>query len=171
MSEKFKPGQFESLIDLGGGTMPTMAKFAETSKSEFYINVEKNWPDENPINPKKDIADKRDKEEYLKMQYVVVKDDMLDFISKIPDNSANFTINGINYQIIKNQKYHKALAQELVRATKEGGIIFGVQSDVFNYLSGEEFKDKVREIEKGRTERIFEKMKIEGNKKTNHETK
>lgn len=58
-------------------------------------------------------------------QLVMVQSDMLDFIARMPDNSGNFTLNGIDTYIIDLPVYHKALADELERVTAVGGIIFG----------------------------------------------
>ena len=40
--------------------------------------------------------------------------------------TGNLTINGMDALVIPDLRYHEALANELVRATKAGGIVFGV---------------------------------------------
>jgi hypothetical protein len=76
------------------------------------------------------------------MRAIMVQGDMLDIRSRLPDNSANFTINGIDTWIIENSAYHQALARELERATVPGGIVFGMNSDAVFYISNESFENK-----------------------------
>jgi len=57
-----------------------------------------------------------------------VKEDLLLFCASLQNDSCNFTLNGIDTVIIPNKKYHEYLAAEIVRATRPGGVIFGVNS-------------------------------------------
>lgn len=59
----------------------------------------------------------------------LVKADMLDFLEYVPDNSSCIVINGIDYTLGITTEYHQALAAEMARACKPGGIVFGVTSD------------------------------------------
>jgi len=65
---------------------------------------------------------------------IQVQADMLDFLEHVPDNSCCITINGIDYNLGINDDYHKALATEMARVCKPGGIVFGVSSDSLNIL-------------------------------------
>lgn len=59
-------------------------------------------------------------------EYGIVCDDMLDFVSRLPDDSANFMMNGIDGFILTgSSEYKDALAREIVRTLKPGGIVFG----------------------------------------------
>jgi protease II len=47
---------------------------------------------------------------------------------------VNVTINGIDYLILENEGYHKALADEITRVAKKDGIIFGTNAPCINDL-------------------------------------
>lgn len=70
------------------------------------------------------------------VKVIKVKADALDFTSKIANNSASFVINGLDTEIIPVVEYHKVLADEVIRATPEGGVIFGLNSGVLNFVAG-----------------------------------
>ena len=59
----------------------------------------------------------------------VVQDDMLLFASRLPDESVNFIMNGLDIFVIGETKYRERLNFELERATEKGGLIIGNQSD------------------------------------------
>lgn len=61
---------------------------------------------------------------------------MLDFVARLKDNSTNFTINGIDRLIIRSTRYEKALAREIVRATRINGLIFGCATILFDENEG-----------------------------------
>lgn len=65
---------------------------------------------------------------------IQVKADMLDFLEHVPDDSCCITINGIDYNLGINDDYHYTLAQEMARACKIGGVVFGVDSDSLQIL-------------------------------------
>lgn len=62
-----------------------------------------------------------------------INDDMLKFVSKLPDKSTNFLINGIDDSIIRNNKYWEKLSKELYRATEDSGIITGYGSAFYHF--------------------------------------
>jgi|GEM_PF-2782445 len=64
-------------------------------------------------------------------EFALVCDDMLDFVSRLPADSSNFMINGIDDLVLQDptDEYQNALAQEIVRSLKPGGIIFGTNLD------------------------------------------
>lgn len=115
------------LIDVGGGqtSFSYMRHLAQACKASAYINVDRfrHLGEPDPFRPQeeKTIGDFYEAE---------VTADMLDFVARMKDNSAIFAINGVDSTIIGDPEYDKALAQELVRATCKGGIIFGFESDV-----------------------------------------
>jgi hypothetical protein len=146
------------LIDLGGGRVPAMRHFAKNYGAKAFINVERFLPDRFPVDPTVDLTDALRTEKEKDMDMLVVKADMLDFVSKLPDNFANFTINGIDSVIIEDQNYHHALAQELARATRPGGIIFGMCSDALWELEDKMHKAKLNFRNTDRETKIFEKL-------------
>ena len=101
----------ETLVDLGSG-MGHFGQFAKESLGvAHYFGVDKF------------IKFRPQKIEDPVIHHV--GDDMLLYCSRIPDNSVNFVINGIDNTIIKNREYADYLLQEVLRATKQDGIIFG----------------------------------------------
>lgn len=151
----------ELLIDLGGGRQATMKWLAEEFKAKTYVNVEKYLPDKFPLNPRVNIAEQlgqtpKEKE----TEIVFVRADMLDFISRVPNNSANFTVNGIDAFVISSPEYHSALAREISRATKVGGVVFGINSDALWELREDRFRDEAAAQKVYREDiKVFEKIK------------
>ncbi len=132
------------LVDLGCGredkSVDAMLWLARYSKAQSYIGVDANYGGgeiEDPFT-----AIRRDKKRQLDFwvpntkekaipQELTVRAHMLDFISRLPDNSANFAFNGIDPDIIPDNDYLMALMDEFVRATRVGGIVFGKNSEVY----------------------------------------
>ncbi|MBI5530259.1 MAG: hypothetical protein HY918_02040 [Candidatus Doudnabacteria bacterium] len=112
------------LVDLGGGRS-LMKTVAKSYGSLGYINTDLNSESDEVVDP----FSKEGQEILLngtdEFRSVLVKMDMLDFVSRLPDNSVNFTANGIDNFIIGRGKYNNALAKEITRTLKPGGIIFG----------------------------------------------
>ena len=71
-----------------------------------------------------------------------VKSDMLDFISRVASNSVNVEIDGIDHNIITHV-YRQALIGEILRVTKQGGLILSCGSDdiVRELLRNENIED------------------------------
>lgn len=115
------------LVDLGGGQIDFsyMYRLAKHCGASSYINVnlQRHGGEINPFQS-------QDEKILGNFYEATVTADMLDFVAHMKDGSGNFAINGIDQTIIDDREYNKALAQELVRATCRGGIIFGVESDV-----------------------------------------
>ena len=140
------------LIDLGGGTTDTVGSAAEIWNVGTYVNVDRSFGlkkgdslpslDSNPVIPVKERLEGT-------IRKIRVNSDMLEFVTKMKDESGNFTINGIDFQIVGNEAYLKALAKEVVRATEKQGIIFGVNSNLFVYLEEMAALDKaaIRKID------------------------
>jgi len=113
------------LIDVGGGS--GYSDFAHKFGAATYINVDRDiGSKETPPNPLVALDDKI----VDGLHILDVKSDMLDFVSHVKDDSANFMLNGIDICVIDDVEYHKALALELARATKPGGLVFGVDSHI-----------------------------------------
>jgi hypothetical protein len=124
------------LCDLGGYNGKT-EDVAASHDASLYINVDR-YPrglnDDTAVDPQKGHFEKRD---YVVQGQTLIKGihnvmsvraDMLDFVSRLRDNSVNITINGIDADIIPTEKYHESLATEILRATKHQGVIFGHMS-------------------------------------------
>lgn len=124
-------------MDLGGGRGGMMFDLAvNRTGAQMYINVDRgSFANPNPPNSLEpaSVNPSPDKSKFI----IKVKADMLDFLARIKDGSANFAINGIDEIIINDHRYHQALATELVRATKPGGLIFGLGSEVIPILRGQ----------------------------------
>lgn len=131
------------LIDLGAGGGHRMQDLAKKIGAKVYIKVDKTFgKDETPFDPSNDLsAGKMDGE----MQVVTIKDDLLDFISRIPDGSVCITINGINSSLIEGGDYHDELAEEIGRAMHPDGVVFGRSSDCLTILSRRFSVQRIRE--------------------------
>ena len=117
-----------TLVDLGGGIASHMRALAKQFEASEYLNVDLN--PSLPSDPLHSTADEQDESVHV----VQVNSDMLNFLTRMRKASAQFTINGIDELIISEPEYHQALARELVRATKQGGLIFGTNSIVYHHL-------------------------------------
>lgn len=152
----------ELLVDLGGGRRATMKWLAKEFKVKTYIDVEKYLADKFPLDPVMNIAEQlgQTPEEAEETEIVLVKADMLNFVSRVPDNSVNFVINGIDTFVIDSPKYHSALAREISRTTKIGGVVFGINADALYELQESRFRDVTREQKVYREDiKVFEKIK------------
>ncbi|MCK4319077.1 hypothetical protein KAW38_00715 [Candidatus Micrarchaeota archaeon] len=70
--------------------------------------------------------------ELPKMDMVLINGDVLSFLSLLPPNSVNYTINGVNSSIFKKEKDIERIAAIVDKTTKN--IVFGVTNDVFPML-------------------------------------
>jgi hypothetical protein len=115
------------LIDLGGGMGDAMEKFAKECQINLLINVDRGIHRENtPVDPYKSTQEKTSEN----LHQIQINADMLDFTSRVKDNSANFVLNGIDRAVIPDHNYNEALSRELQRATCAKGIVFGIDSDI-----------------------------------------
>lgn len=132
--------QDSMLIDLGGGGSPmskgsNMFYLAGIFDAKAYISVDKFAYSENSEYDESAPAERSGRRGSLRrnLRCFYIRSDMLEFVSKMRDNSVNFVLNGIDSFTIGGKGYHTALAKEIARATRSDGIIFGVNSDV-SYL-------------------------------------
>ncbi len=125
------------LIDLGGGWGAIMAQFARKFGVQTYIIVDLGDVHDpysaQPIELECELLSEEEKTRT--MTALRVSDDMLDFVARLPDNSANFVLNGIDWDIIRDNEYRSALISELARTTRHGGIVFGAGTDLVPYDS------------------------------------
>lgn len=109
------------LVDLGGGRNPKyVQELAKNLGAAALVNVD---PQAAPAT--QDLGGTK---------FIPVKKDMLSFTSQLKSNSCNFVITGIDEIIIPNSDYHKALASEMIRATRPNGVIFAAKSGVLPFL-------------------------------------
>jgi len=114
------------LVDLGGG-IGWMTGFANELRVGKYINVDRNHHKDLPSDPHKIINSGP--------LGINIQADMLDFVARLKDGVANFAINGVNQEAINDERYVEALAKEVMRATQNGGLIFGIRSGVLAKIS------------------------------------
>lgn len=154
------------LIDIGGGAGQLMETVAKKFGVDEYINVDIQIgkPRDPYIGYARTDADYSflsEEERKQTMQGLDVSADMLDFVARIPNNSANFVLNGIDMYVILTPKYREALFNEIVRAAKIGGILFGTGSDIWK--ADPRLKSTVDQLgfEKRRDsdKKVFEKIK------------
>ena len=121
-----------NLIDLGTGkSFLKAALFFKKMEPLEFIGVEK-------FNKSDTLVFEESlKENNIKGKYVV--DDILLFLSKLPDNSANFFMAGVDFGVISNEEYWERLKKEILRTIYKDGIFVGYGSDIKN-LEGFENK-------------------------------
>ncbi|MEK7633005.1 MAG: hypothetical protein AAB473_04420 [Patescibacteria group bacterium] len=135
-------------VDVGGG-FGRMFSFAVASGSSMYVNIDR-WrfqSEESGPNPMVPFSIQRIGDDARSIVRVSVCADMLDVLSRMKDDSASFVINGIDFMMVKNEKYHEALAKEVYRATRPGGLIFGIESPVLDILLRQTKKGEIHVIE------------------------
>ena len=92
----------------------------------------------------------------------IVTSDMLDFVARLPDNSSNFVANGIDFltSCDEGYDYRENLLREIVRAMRQGGVLFGVSQELGPFglhKFSDQLKDKPSEFGYGDA-MIVEKM-------------
>ncbi|HLD72504.1 MAG TPA: class I SAM-dependent methyltransferase [Candidatus Nanoarchaeia archaeon] len=127
------------LIDLGCGWMH-MAKYARDYGAKAYLGVDKFHPFPEPPAAKfqtcYQVEDNFVWETGMlgETEGFIVKGDMLELVARLPDQSASFVVNSVDATVIPSVRYHHALAEELERTTADGGIVFGMCSDVLKIM-------------------------------------
>jgi len=175
----FKKKLFDQiLVDVGGGgSNQVMRNLAKKFGVKTYINVDiahggKLAPHiakhkEPQVN---DFWQLPPEERTKPMDEYLVTADMLDFVARLPNNSCNFALNGIELEVLSlgqpelGTEYGKALFAEIVRATKVDGTIFGVESEIWD-IDDQRLSENLAEglgLETegwGKQFRVFEKIK------------
>lgn len=88
------------------------------------------------------LNDTEKREYYPNIEVNLVEADMLNFISQLPENYANFTVNSIDSWVIPSFQYQQALAREIARATMKEGLVFGFNAEILNHLEENGLKPK-----------------------------
>jgi len=115
------------LLDLGAGDPKPMVDFALCCDVKLYLAVDLYCPYGDM-----DFKDPR---------IVLENDDMLRYVAKMPDNSANVFLGAIDDIVLMNPKsievelsYRSLLLNQICRVVPPGGIVFGVNSHIFSRL-------------------------------------
>jgi len=119
------------LIDLGGGSS-AMSNLASEFGCSTYVNVDRAPYDEKENPDPTVLAGHWRTGDTMNLH---VHADMLDFVSIVKQNSVNCIINGIDVIIVNDSKYHEALAREMIRITRKGGLIFGTTSYALDQIN------------------------------------
>ena len=125
----------EVLVDPGGGNLPF---FASHFGARAYIGVNRSFNTQvNTIGSDRII----DREKEGDTDLIILEGDMLEFVSRINSDSVNFVMNGVDFSIIQDERYNQAIAKEMIRATKPGGLIFGRSAfPISNFMNSAETK-------------------------------
>lgn len=139
----------KTLIDLGVGADGSNIPSYTELPVKKYIGVD---IDEQYANSEYAIKKMNSKG----IEAAFCKEDMLRYLSKLPDKSANFFLSAIDYDVILDKQYWEYLTQELLRTTEDNGIIIeGGMVYLERYLKNENWK-LISEISGGK--KIFEKL-------------
>lgn len=146
----------EILIDCGGGREEFIKPYIVDLQAGSYVNLDGQLTEYDPQAKYVEYAEPMpEREGWIlfsarlrepKMQGNTlihgINGEMLRVIARMPDNSVNFVLNGIDFDSnTENSDYWKALAFEISRATSEGGVVFGYGTPFFEYLDRKKFKD------------------------------
>lgn len=71
---------------------------------------------------------------------------MLRYVSKLDDNSSNFFLGAIDYDVILDDQYWKYLCEEMYRALDENGIIIDGGVGSIGYYINKYLKGKLKLI-------------------------
>lgn len=115
------------LVDLGSGYDADGYLIAQHFGSSVYVGVDiyPHGAKEKALDPL--AFDKERREDFQRPgspECMLVRSDMLDFVSRLPDNSVNFMMNGLD--CVRGGEYQEKLAKEIIRALKPGGLLVGV---------------------------------------------
>lgn len=137
LREVFSSFKNQIVVDLGAGSYPYGYYIADSAEAKGYIGVEPNFPYylagslvRNTEIQYEDLPQSIDVEpRHLlnKTPAVVVNEDMLSFLKRLPDNSVSIFCSGIDYYIIPEQNYRDEVAKEIVRVLNPNGVYIGEQ--------------------------------------------
>lgn len=161
------------LIDLGCGAVLQggleMVTAAVALGLPGYIGIDKYNVGQGETEPRKNLLVGEDPHKvrqiwsaaYFKdLDVALVRADMLDFLARMKRGTYVVTINGIARDILINEEYSKALAEEVARVCEPKSVVFGVASVALDHLAAAGFHElHPRELRSRNYERrIFLKM-------------
>jgi len=140
--------QGKLLVDLGAGYSGDVSHFSHWVGASKYIGVDLLNPMHFKTNEAGEIIqddDSRDPENreslFWHQDELFFQEDMLRYVSKLPDNFCNIVINGIDSCVAGTSEYIELLCRHISRVVKNG-IVLGVNSGpVFNKLKELGFKE------------------------------
>ncbi len=119
----------ELVVEIGARSMGYIARIADQAKAAAYIAVDAYVEPKKSKDPHVVI----EADDMKNIQSIQIQADMLDFLSKLPDNSVTVVMNGIADFI--DTQYAEALAKEATRVAKKGSLIFGNHSSPLPILA------------------------------------
>jgi len=125
--------RFESqiVLDLGANSSH-LYNLISGFNVEGYVGVEV-FHDEKLINSLKDSFNKK------KIPFAVVREDMLNFLKRVPSNSVSVHVSGIDDEIIPDQNYQKEVIKEIARVLHPRGIYTEYQGIEIGRFDAEKF--------------------------------
>ena len=119
--EVFRRFKDQIVVDLGAGVTLDGYRIVETTGAKAYIAVEpfNATPLKDEFNSPTNLAKKRLPDaKHLKI--AVVREDMLTFLKRLPDNSVSILVSGIDCMIIE-EEYGELVAAEIERVLDPNG--------------------------------------------------
>ncbi len=144
------------MIDLGCGLHQEFAvEIANGFGCSAYLGVDKHNVGRHVIQKEDGKKYRRVTEEITlydninsKIPAVLIREDMLEALKKLKDNSSVLLFNGIEWELFrlmpedKRRKYFSDIAQEIRRVVGENGYILSSQTEMLNYGGLELKKDQ-----------------------------
>jgi SAM-dependent methyltransferase len=128
------------LLDVGCGdreSRHTMQEVAKTFGAAHYIGLDQLEID--GTHPFQQSNVRYERKVFAPVELYYHQQDMLLFLARLQrETMAAVAINGIDSIVIPSGNYHHALAREIARVLRPGGVVFGINSTVGYYL--EEFR-------------------------------
>jgi hypothetical protein len=119
----------QTVVDLGCGISSDFRDRLGHIGVRSYIGVDLLLPDSDEYRTEPGLGAVRPlrRGTSYPMDSMLLRSDMLAAVSRIPDNSCSFALNGIDDFVVPSwEPYGHELVQQIVRATKTGGYIVGV---------------------------------------------
>lgn len=145
----------QPLTDLGGGLFAfSTLKLANAAESSHFnavdVNSEVNYPDDS-LSLEQDSLYRMYYTDFIpaerRQDYSFRKGiDMLHFLATLPDGYGNFTMNGIDSNVISNSEYLRYTLHHLDRCTPPGGVVFGANSPFLSGLLKYGFQEVTSEV-------------------------
>jgi SAM-dependent methyltransferase len=112
-----------------------MLSVAKAFGAAQYIGLDQGEIDGSHPLQQSDVRFER--EAFAPVEVYYHQEDMLSFLARLQTGISTIAINGIDYHVIPDGNYHHALAREIARVLRPGGIAMGIRAMVGYYL--EEF--------------------------------
>jgi len=123
----FRELEGQTVVDLGCGVQTDFRKALAASRIGKYIGVDLflSRPETSMLAIESPLGRIHVGREGA-MPSVLIEADMLDVVSRLPDESCSFTINGVDGTLVDHYSpYGEKLVEEIHRATMPGGSVLG----------------------------------------------